>query len=85
TPNGDNINDIIDFRIVNKNKDFKASIFDRYGREVYRESSLQPYWDGYFQGKRLNTSSYWYQVSFEDPASKKPVVKTGWILLKNFE
>ncbi|WBX96745.1 choice-of-anchor L domain-containing protein [Chryseobacterium gambrini] len=85
TPNGDNINDIIDFRIVNKNKDFKASIFDRYGKEVYRESSLQPYWDGYFQGKRLNTSSYWYQVSFEDPASKKPVVKTGWILLKNFE
>lgn len=85
TPNGDNINDIIDFRIVNKKKDFKASIFDRYGREVYRESSLQPYWDGYFQGKRLNTSSYWYQVSFEDPASKKPVVKTGWILLKNFE
>lgn len=85
TPNGDNINDIIDFRIVNKNKDFKASIFDRYGKEVYRESSLQPYWDGYFQGKRLNTSSYWYQVSFEDPASKKPFVKTGWILLKNFE
>lgn len=85
TPNGDNINDIIDFRIVNKNKDFKASIFDRYGKEVYRESGLQPYWDGYFQGKRLNTSSYWYQVSFEDPASKKPVVKTGWILLKNFE
>ena len=85
TPNGDNINDIIDFRGVNQNKDFRASIFDRYGKEVYRESKLQPYWDGYFQGKRLNTASYWYQVSFEDPASKKPVVKTGWILLKNFE
>lgn len=85
TPNGDNINDIIDFRGVNDNKDFKASIFDRYGKEVYRESKLQPYWDGYFQGKRLNTASYWYQVSFEDPASKQPVVKTGWILLKNFE
>jgi gliding motility-associated-like protein len=85
TPNGDNINDIIDFRGVNDNKDFKASIFDRYGKEVYRESKLQPYWDGYFQGKRLNTASYWYQISFEDPASKQPVVKTGWILLKNFE
>ncbi|MDQ0593797.1 gliding motility-associated-like protein [Chryseobacterium ginsenosidimutans] len=85
TPNGDNINDIIDFRGVNKYKDFKASIFDRYGKEVYKASSLQPYWDGYFQGKRLNTSSYWYQVSFEDPASKKPALKTGWILLKNFE
>lgn len=85
TPNGDNINDIIDFRGVNQNKDFKASIFDRYGKEVYKESSLQPYWDGYFQGKRLPTASYWYQVSFEDPASKKPALKTGWILLKNIE
>lgn len=85
TPNGDNINDIIDFRGVNQNKDFKASIFDRYGKEVYKASGLQPYWDGYFQGKRLPTSSYWYQVSFEDPASKKPALKTGWILLKNIE
>lgn len=85
TPNGDNINDIIDFRGVNQYKDFKASIFDRYGKEVYKASSLQPYWDGYFQGKRLFTSSYWYQVSFEDPASKKPALKTGWILLKNLD
>ncbi|ALR29818.1 gliding motility protein [Chryseobacterium sp. IHB B 17019] len=85
TPNGDNINDMIDMRGVLKYKDFKATIFDRYGKEVYKASSLQPYWDGYFQGKRLPTASYWYQVSFEDPASKKPAVKTGWILLKNLE
>lgn len=85
TPNGDNINDIIDFRGINQYKDFKASVFDRYGREVYKANSLTPYWDGYFQGKPLTTSSYWYQVSFEDPASKKPVIKTGWILLKNLQ
>ncbi|MCJ8154679.1 gliding motility-associated C-terminal domain-containing protein [Chryseobacterium sp. SSA4.19] len=85
TPNGDNINDIIDFRGIIKNKDFKASVFDRYGKEVYKASNLQPYWDGYFQGKRLPTASYWYQITFEDPASKKPTLKTGWILLKNIE
>jgi gliding motility-associated-like protein len=85
TPNGDNINDMIDFRGILKNKDFKASVFDRYGKEVYKASSLQPYWDGYFQGKKLPTASYWYQITFEDPASKKPTLKTGWILLKNIE
>lgn len=85
TPNGDNINDIIDFRGVDQNKDFKASIFDRYGKEVFRSDKLRPYWDGYFQGKRLPTASYWYQITFEDPASKQPTVKTGWILLKNIE
>jgi gliding motility-associated-like protein len=85
TPNADNINDMIDFRGILKNKDFKASVFDRYGKEVYKASSLQPYWDGYFQGKKLPTASYWYQITFEDPASKKPTLKTGWILLKNIE
>ncbi|MCW3161166.1 choice-of-anchor L domain-containing protein [Chryseobacterium oryctis] len=85
TPNGDNVNDIIDFRGVSDYKDFKGVIFDRYGKEVFKASSLTPYWDGYFQGKRLPTASYWYQVTFEDPASKQLVVKTGWILLKNIE
>ena len=85
TPNGDNKNDIIDFRGINMYKDFKASIFDRYGREVFKAEKITPYWDGYFQGKRLPTASYWYQIAFEDPATKQIVVKTGWILLKNFE
>ena len=85
TPNGDNINDIIDFRGIVKYKGFSGMIFDRYGKEVFRAEKFRPYWDGYFQGKRLPSSSYWYQVTFEDPASKLPTVKTGWILLKNIE
>ncbi|WP_241775082.1 choice-of-anchor L domain-containing protein [Chryseobacterium sp. ERMR1:04] len=85
TPNGDNINDKIDFSGLMTYKDFKASVFDRYGREVYKAEKIRPYWDGFFQGKRLPTASYWYQLNFDDPASKKPTVKTGWILLKNFE
>ena len=85
TPNGDNVNDKIDFRGVDGNKNFTASISDRYGRVVYKYQTIRPYWDGYFQGKKLPTASYWYQVTFEDPASKQNTVKTGWILLKNFE
>lgn len=85
TPNGDNVNDLIDFRGVINYKDFKATIADRYGKKVYEASKLTPYWDGFFHGKKLPTASYWYQVTFEDPASKQPQVKTGWILLKNFE
>ena len=85
TPNGDNVNDIIDFRGISEYKQFQASISDRYGRVVYKAEKTRPYWEGYFQGKKLPTASYWYQVTFEDPASKKLVVRTGWILLKNFE
>nr|WP_315029241.1 choice-of-anchor L domain-containing protein [uncultured Chryseobacterium sp.] len=85
TPNGDNINDIIDFRGVSDYKNFSGRVFDRYGKEVFKAEKIRPYWDGYFQGKRLPTASYWYQVTFEDPASKLLTVKTGWILLKNIE
>lgn len=85
TPNGDNINDFIDFRGIMEYKNFSGRIFDRYGKEVFKAERIRPYWDGYFQGKRLPSTSYWYQVTFEDPASKLPTVKTGWILLKNIE
>lgn len=85
TPNGDNVNDIIDFRPVINYKDFNGVIFDRYGKAVYKAEKVRPYWDGYFQGKRLPTASYWYQIHYEDPANKTTAVKTGWILLKNIE
>ncbi|WP_343608041.1 choice-of-anchor L domain-containing protein [Chryseobacterium oranimense] len=85
TPNGDNVNDIIDFSGVSSYKDFKGLVFDRYGKEVFRAGKTRPYWDGYFQGKRLPTASYWYQLTYQDPASKQMAVKTGWILLKNLE
>ncbi len=85
TPNGDNLNDMIDFRGVSEYKDFKGFVFDRYGKTVFTASKMTPYWDGYFQGKRLPTATYWYQVTFQDPASKLLTVKTGWILLKNIE
>lgn len=85
TPNGDNLNDIIDFSGVVNYKDFSGQVFDRYGRVVFKAEKMTPYWDGYFQGKKLPTSTYWYQVTFEDPASKEITVKTGWILLKNIE
>lgn len=85
TPNGDNVNDMIDFRGVSDYNKFQAVISDRYGKEVFKAEKTRPFWDGYFQGKKLPTASYWYQVTFEDPASKQLTVKTGWILLKNIE
>lgn len=85
TPNGDNVNDMIDFRGVSDYNKFQAAISDRYGKVVFKAEKTRPFWDGYFQGKKLPTASYWYQVTFEDPASKQLTVKTGWILLKNFE
>lgn len=83
TPNGDGVHDVVDFSAIAGLKGFKASFFDRYGKEIWKADKVRPIWDGRFQGRALPTTSYWYQINYEDQATKKPVIKSGWILLKN--
>lgn len=85
TPNGDNVNDYIDFTNLSLYNGFSATVFDRYGKNVWTATKSSPVWDGHFQGKRLPTGTYWYVVQYENPVKKNPEVHKGWVLLKNFE
>lgn len=82
TPNGDNKNDVINFTKVGRYNQFNVTIFDRYGKVLFESDSIHRIWNGRFQGKLLPTDSYWYKLSYENPASKKLEVQSGWILLK---
>lgn len=83
TPNMDGINDTIDFTGISGYKDFSASIFDRYGAEVFKATKGDVIWRGSVKGINLPSATYWYRVQWEDPASKKLEQRSGWILLKN--
>ncbi|WP_313000471.1 choice-of-anchor L domain-containing protein [Chryseobacterium gleum] len=83
TPNMDGINDTIDFSGISGYKDFAASIFDRYGAEVFKAGKGDVIWRGSLKGINLPTGTYWYRVQWENPASKKLEQRSGWILLKN--
>ena len=83
TPNMDGINDTIDFSGISGYKDFAASIFDRYGAEVFKAGKGDVIWRGSLKGINLPTGTYWYRVQWENPASKKLEQHSGWILLKN--
>ncbi|CAI8884320.1 choice-of-anchor L domain-containing protein [Chryseobacterium sp. IT-36CA2] len=83
TPNMDGVNDTIDFTGISGYKDFAASIFDRYGAEVFKASKGNVIWTGSLKGINLPTATYWYRVQWENPASKKLEQRSGWILLKN--
>lgn len=83
TPNMDGVNDTIDFTGISGYKDFAASIFDRYGAEVFKASKGDVIWTGSLKGINLPTATYWYRVQWENPASKKMEQRSGWILLKN--
>ena len=84
TPNDDGINDTVDFTGISKYNNFAASIFDRYGQEVFKASKTETVWNGRLRNSlNLPTTTYWYRVQWEHPASKKLELRSGWILLKN--
>jgi gliding motility-associated-like protein len=84
TPNSDGKNDTVDFTGISKYNNFAASIFDRYGQEVFKAGKNETFWNGMLRGSLvLPTATYWYRVQWENPASKKLEQRSGWILLKN--
>lgn len=83
TPDRDGINDYIDFSGISSYNNFAASIFDRYGAELFKADKSNTIWNGSLKGINLPTGTYWYRVQWENPASKKLELRNGWILLKN--
>ena len=66
TPNGDGINDI--FLISGLGiKTFSASIFDRWGREVFRTIDIKESWDG----KDADDGTYYYIIKAESIIGKQ--------------
>lgn len=85
TPNEDGVNDVIDLSSLGNFKNFKGSIYDRYGSEMFRFTKENPIWNGTIGGKRLPTGTYWYKFNFEYNKTKTQMNTSGWIMLKNRE
>ncbi|MBQ0152997.1 MAG: choice-of-anchor L domain-containing protein, partial [Chryseobacterium sp.] len=62
TPNDDGHNDFIDFTGISKYNKFAASIFDRYGAELFKATKSNAIWNGSLKGINLPTATYWYRV-----------------------
>ncbi|KQR93874.1 hypothetical protein ASG01_08425 [Chryseobacterium sp. Leaf180] len=88
TPNGDGVNDILDYSALAKKKNLSVQIYDRYGVQIYQGTKENGYkWNGTINGgKKVNTGNYWYSVSWTENTKKASEVKfSGWILVKNRE
>lgn len=86
TPNNDGANDYIDYTELAYKDNFTFVIYDRYGKKVGTiDKSTNYRWNGKFQGKLLNTGTYWYHVTWNERDANRTLVNySGWILLKNF-
>lgn len=87
TPNGDKVNDYIDYSELAYKGNLSFMIYDRYGNKVFVGDKFNNYrWDGTQSNKKIVTGTYWYHINWTEPNITKTQVKyTGWILVKNRE
>ncbi|NML58675.1 T9SS type B sorting domain-containing protein [Chryseobacterium cheonjiense] len=87
TPNGDGINDVLDYSALAYKPNFTFNIFDRYGSKIHEGNKANSYkWDGTMVGRKVPTGSYWFDISWNEPNSRNtPIRYTGWILVKNID
>lgn len=87
TPNGDGVNDIIDYSALGSKQNLIFNIFDRYGTKIFQADKFNNYkWDGTIGGKKVPTGTYWYSVTWNENDKKNTLFKyTGWVMVKNRE
>ncbi|WP_312389489.1 T9SS type B sorting domain-containing protein, partial [Chryseobacterium sp.] len=85
TPNGDGVNDIIDYSSLAGKQNLVFSIFDRYGAKIHQGDKANGYkWDGTVGGRKVPTGNYWYSVTWnENNKHNTPYKYSGWIIVKN--
>lgn len=84
TPNGDGLNDALDYSDLRVKKDVKISIFDRFGKKVYSSEKQSNYiWNGTENGRSIITGTYWYVLEWTEPDTNTKVTYKNWIIVKN--
>jgi len=71
TPNEDGINDTWQAFIPSSNisQNYITYIFDKYGK-LLKTLEKNNTWDGFYNGNRMPSDDYWYQIVLEDGALK---------------
>lgn len=87
TPNGDNVNDEVDYSALAYKKNLVFTVYNRYGNKIYESDKLRNYkWNGTASGKKILTGTYWYTITWnENDSTSTPTKYSGWILVKNRE
>ncbi|PQJ78506.1 T9SS type B sorting domain-containing protein [Polaribacter porphyrae] len=86
TPNNDGENDTWSVKGVDAlfYSESIMTIFNRYGKLIYKSSNQNLGWDGTYNGKQLNNGDYWYQIVLKPTDITKPMIdrKGNFSLLK---
>lgn len=66
TPNSDGYNDT--WHVINAQNypGLTVEVFDRFGKQMTSLTSNSSGWDGTHNGKKLETNTYWYKITYEE-------------------
>lgn len=82
TPNGDGLNDIFRPRAVGYKTLKYFRIFNRWGEEVFRTTSIEQGWDGTYKGVRAEMGTYFWELVFVDRFGNEGATKGDVTLLR---
>lgn len=81
TPNNDNNNDV--FMIKGSEFDFfEATIFNRWGEQLFSWKEINEGWDGTYQGNVVPTGTYFYLIDVTFLGGKREFIKGSVTLLR---
>ena len=84
TPNGDGVNETLDYSSLLQKTDPSLKIFDRYGNEIFRGNASNRFiWDGRIYGRPVPTATYWYIIEWKELGSSIQIRHTSWLLVKH--
>lgn len=87
TPNGDNVNDEVDYSALAYKKNLLFVVYNRYGNKIYEADKIRNFkWNGTSGGKKIPTGTYWYTITWNENDKNNTQTKyDGWVLVKNRE
>lgn len=83
TPNGDGINDALDFSALQYKANLRLAVYDRQGNKIFEGKPDNSFsWDGRVGNKKVATGTYWYVISWQETNGMMNN-HTDWIMVKN--
>lgn len=84
SPNGDHLNDTFHPIIIGnmRNNTYSFSIYDRWGKELFRAKNMEDGWNGKYKGKECELGTYFYYVQTFNNMGKKLEYKGDFTLIR---
>ena len=83
SPNGDGMNDYLDFSYLMEYENALLVIFNRYEDIIFEGSQQNQFiWNGTKAGKELPTGTYWFIIKWTNADTGEINEESGWLMLK---